>query len=437
MSVPDPVELLQRLIRVDTTNPPGDEGALVGYLDGLLREAGIATTLVESAPGRPNLIARLPGGGSARPLLMQGHLDVVPASEHGWTHPPFSGELADGFVWGRGALDMKSGLVMMLTALLRMVAAGSTPPGDVVFALLADEEAGGEAGAKYLVERRPELFDGVRYAIGEFGGFTMEIAGRRFYPVQVAEKQICTVRARLRAPGGHGSLAQPGGVTGRLAEVLRRLDRRQLPVHVTPVVKTMIEALAAELPAPARRLASLLLRPRFTDPLLAAAGETGQLLAPLFHHTATPNILRAGDTINVRPVVAEIDLDGRLLPGFGPADLLAELTALLGDDVELDVVRYDPVEGEPDYGLFGTLASILREQDPLALPVPMLMPASTDGRFFARLGIQTYGYTPMTLPASMKFTRLVHGVDERIPVEAVEFGTGCVTRLLERFGEAE
>jgi acetylornithine deacetylase/succinyl-diaminopimelate desuccinylase-like protein len=367
---------------------------------------------------------------------MQGHLDVVPVSEHGWTHPPFSGEIADGFLWGRGSLDMKGGVVMMLTALLRMVESGATPPGDVILALLADEEGGGDHGAKYLVEERPELFAGVRYAIGEFGGFTMEIAGRRFYPVQVAEKQICTIRARLRAPGGHGSLARPGGVTARLGEVLRRLDRRKLPVHVTPVVTTMIEALAAELPGPAARLARLLLRPRFTDRLLGAAGETGLTLMPLFHHTATPNILRAGDAINVRPVEAEIDLDGRLLPGFAPADLLAELTALLGDDVELEVLRHDPVEAEPDYGLFPTLASILRDQDPLALPVPMLMPASTDGRFFSRLGIQTYGFTPMTLPAEMKFTSLVHGVDERIPVAAVEFGTACVTRLVERFGEA-
>jgi acetylornithine deacetylase/succinyl-diaminopimelate desuccinylase-like protein len=249
----------------------------------------------------------------------------------------------------------------------------------------------------------------------------------------VAEKQICTVRARLRAPGGHGSLAQSGGVTARLAEVLRRLDRRKLPVHVTPVVRAMIEALAAELPKPVDRIAALLLLPRLTDRLLAASGEIGQMLNPLLHNTATPNILRAGESVNVRPVVAEVDLDGRLLPGYRAEDLLAELTALLGKDVELEVIRYDPVEGEPDYGLFGTLSSILREQDPLALPIPMLMPASTDGRYFSRLGIQTYGYTPMTLPASMKFTRLVHGVDERIPVEAVEFGTACITSLLERF----
>jgi acetylornithine deacetylase/succinyl-diaminopimelate desuccinylase-like protein len=431
--VPDPVTLLRQLIRSDTTNPPGAEAELIGYLGGLLREAGVETTLVEAAPGRPNLIARLPGAGAAPPLLMHGHLDVVPAGQHGWTHPPFAAELADGFIWGRGALDMKSGVVMMLTALLRTVAANKTPPGDVLLALLADEEAGSEQGAKYLVENRPELFDGVRYAIGEFGGFTMEIVGRRFYPVQVAEKQICTVRARLRAPGGHGSLAQSGGVTARLAEVLRRLDRRKLPVHVTPVVRAMIEALAAELPKPVDRIAALLLLPRLTDRLLAASGEIGQMLNPLLHNTATPNILRAGESVNVRPVVAEVDLDGRLLPGYRAEDLLAELTALLGKDVELEVIRYDPVEGEPDYGLFGTLSSILREQDPLALPIPMLMPASTDGRYFSRLGIQTYGYTPMTLPASMKFTRLVHGVDERIPVEAVEFGTACITSLLERF----
>ncbi|TQS40915.1 M20/M25/M40 family metallo-hydrolase [Cryptosporangium phraense] len=427
--VPEPVELLRRLIRVDTTNPPGNESALVEYLGGLLRDGGVTTTVVGE-----NLVARVPGRGEAPPLLMQGHLDVVPVSDHGWTHPPFSGDLIDGFVWGRGALDMKSGVVMMLVGLLRMLDAGRTPPGDVILALLADEEAGGERGAKYLVENRPELFEGVRYAIGEFGGFTMEIAGRRFYPVQVAEKQICWVRAVLRAPGGHGSLARPGGVTARLATVLRTLDRQHLPVHVTPVVRTMISAMAAELPAPAAQAARLLLRPALTDRLLGAAGETGLTLAPLFHHTATPNIVSAsGGAINVRPTEAVLDLDGRLLPGFRPQDFLAELHAFLGDDVELSVVRHDPVELEPNLGLFDTLASVLRDHDPLAKPVPMLMPASTDGRFFARLGIQTYGFTPMTLPASMTFTKLVHGVDERIPASAVEFGTACVTSLLERF----
>ncbi|MFG1924919.1 M20/M25/M40 family metallo-hydrolase [Cryptosporangium sp. NPDC048952] len=429
VDVPEPVELLQRLIRVDTTNPPGNEAALVTYLGGLLRDAGVSTTVVGD-----NLIARLPGRGLVPPLLMQGHLDVVPVSDHGWTHPPFSGEIADGFVWGRGALDMKSGVVMMLVALLRMVASGSVPPGDVILALLADEESGGERGAKYLVENRPELFEGVRYAIGEFGGFTMEIAGRRFYPVQVAEKQICWVRAVVRAPGGHGSLARPGGVTARLASMLRVLDRRRLPVHVTPVVRTMISALAAGLPSPVGRVARLLLVPALTDRLLGGLGEVGLTLAPLFHHTATPNIVSAGDgAVNVRPTSAVVDLDGRLLPGFGPESFLAELQALLGDDVELSVVRHDPVTLAPDLGLFDTLAGVLREHDPLGAPVPMLMPASTDGRFFSRLGIQTYGFTPMTLPASMKFTTLVHGVDERIPVDAVGFGTSCVESLLARF----
>ncbi|GAA3398169.1 M20/M25/M40 family metallo-hydrolase [Cryptosporangium minutisporangium] len=434
MDVPEPVELLQRLIRVDTTNPPGNEAELVSYLDGILRDAGVATTLVESAPGRVNLIARIPGRGVAPPLLMQGHLDVVPVSDHGWTHPPFSGTIADGFVWGRGALDMKSGVVMMLVALLRTLAEGAQPPGDVILALLADEEAGSDRGAKYLVENRPELFEGVKYAIGEFGGFSMEIAGRRFYPIQVAEKQICWMRAVLRAPGGHGSLARPGGVTARLAEVLRRLDRRRLPVHVTPVVRTMIEAIAAELPGPAARAARLLLRPALTPRLLGAAGEIGLTLAPMFSHTATPNIVSAtGGSVNVRPTEAQIDLDGRLLPGFRPADLVGELQKHLGDDVELSVVRYDRVEKAPDLGMFDTLASVLREQDPTGTPVPLLMPASTDGRFFAQLGIQTYGFTPMTLPTSMAFSKLVHGVDERIPVGALEFGTTCITSLLTRF----
>jgi acetylornithine deacetylase/succinyl-diaminopimelate desuccinylase-like protein len=433
---PDPVELLRELIRFDTTNPPGREAAAVAHVDAVLRAAGLSTRLLESVPGRPNLVARLPGRGVAPPLLMQAHVDVVPADPAGWTHPPFDATVADGFVWGRGALDMKSGLAMMVTAVVRAVAAGATPPGDVVLAVVADEEAGGDHGARFLVEKHPELFAGVRYALGEFGGFTLDIAGRRFAPIQVSEKQRCHIAATVRGPGGHGSLDLPGGVATRLAGLLARLDRPRLPIHVTPVVGRMLDAIEAETGGVVARVVRLLHNPMLADPLLRAAGDTGRTLMPIFRNTATPNIVRAGDRVNVQPTSATVQIDGRVLPGFGPDDMLRELRHLLGDDVELEVVRFDPTPAAVDLGLFGVLSDALREQDPGLRPIPLLLPASTDGRYFSRLGIQSYGFTPMTLPRRMAFSRLIHAADERIPVAALEFGTRCVSRVLERFDAA-
>src|SRR5918992_4674134 len=242
-----PAELLQRLIRFDTTNPPGAECACIEWVAGLVREAGLEARIVAKDDARPNLVARLRGEGRAPPFLMQGHVDVVPATGD-WSRPPFGGEVAGGYVWGRGALDMKGGVAMMLAAFLRASAADSPPPGDVVLCLLSDEEAGGDYGARFIVENHAELFDGVRYAIGEFGGFTMEIAGRRFYPMMVAEKQLCSLRATLRGPAGHGSLPIRDGAMGRLGRLLAALDRRRLPVHVTSPARAMIEAIAAEAP---------------------------------------------------------------------------------------------------------------------------------------------------------------------------------------------
>jgi acetylornithine deacetylase/succinyl-diaminopimelate desuccinylase-like protein len=435
VAAPDPVELLRQLIRFDTTNPPGDEAAAVAHVAGVLHGLGLETRLYESVAGRPNLVARLPGRGVAPPLLWQAHIDVVPADPAGWTHPPFSATLADGFVHGRGALDMKSGLAMMVTAVGRALEQGRPPAGDVILAVLADEEAGGVHGARFLVDKHPELFAGVRYALGEFGGFTLELAGRRFAPVQVSEKQICHVVATIRGPGGHGSLALAGGgVSTRLGGLLGRLDRPRLPVHVTPVVASMLDAIAAEVGETAARVIRLLRNPRLADPVLRAAGEQGRMLMPLFRNTATANLVRAGTKINVRPTSATVELDGRVLPGFGPEDFLAELRRLLGDDVELEVATFEPVPAEADLGLLPMLSGVLRAEDASLRPVPLLMPASTDGRHFSRLGIQSYGFTPMTLPRELAFTRLIHAADERIPVAAVEFGTRCFSGVLERYG---
>lgn len=431
-----PAELLRRLIRFDTTNPPGGEADCIAWAQGLLDDAGCQTRIVAKHPDRPNLIARMAGAGAAPPLLLQGHVDVVTTAGQDWARPPFEGVIDDGWVWGRGALDMKGGVAMMLAAVLRARAAGRTPPGDVLLCLMSDEEAGSDLGAKFLVEEHPELFAGVRFALGEFGGFSQEIAGRTFYPIMVAEKQVCWMRVTFRGPAGHGSLPMRGGAVAKLAAFLRRLDRERLPVHVTPVVREMVRTISRELPPPQRALVSALARPRLADRVLGLLGERGERFDPLLHNTVNATILAGGDKINVVPGEVSAELDGRLLPGFTPDDMVAELRPLAGDGAEIEVLRHDPGAGEPDLGLFDTLAGILTEADPGATPMPLLLLAVTDARFFARLGIQTYGFLPMQLPESVNFMRLVHAADERIPAAAVEFGTAALERALERFGEA-
>jgi acetylornithine deacetylase/succinyl-diaminopimelate desuccinylase-like protein len=427
-----PAGLLARLIRFDTTNPPGDERECISWVQSLLEPLGVDVRVLAREPERPNLIARLGGRGERPPLLLQGHVDVVAARGH-WEHPPFAGEIADGCLWGRGALDMKGGVAMMLAAFMRIAAGASQPPGDVILCLLCDEEAGSDLGANYLVTEHPDLFSGVRYALGEFGGFTMELAGRRFYPIMVAEKQICWTLARIRGAAGHGSLVVRGAAAGKLGQLLSRLERRRLPVHVTPVVRSMVEAIASELPAAMALPLRLLIKPALTDPLLEVLGERGRFFDPLLHNTANANIIAAGDKINVVPGEASVQLDCRLLPGLGPDALFAELRALADVELELEVIRHDPVKAGSDLAMFGTLASALRELDPSAKPIPMLLPAATDGRFFARLGIQTYGFLPMPMPAELHFMRLIHAENERVPVDAIEFGTRAITRVLERF----
>lgn len=428
-----PVELLQHLLRFDTTNPPGAEGECMAWVAELLRGVGCEPRMLADASGRPNVVARLAGRGEAPPLLLQGHVDVV-AARGEWLHAPFAGEVHDGYVWGRGALDMKGGVAMMLAAFMRAALAEAPPPGDLIMCVLADEEAGSDHGAEFLVREHPELFDGVRYSIGEFGGFTTTVAGQRFYPIMVAEKPVCWTRATLRGAAGHGSLAVRGGVMGALGRALAALDERRLPVHVTPVTRAMVEAIAAEVPDPPAGALRQLLDPDLTDGLLDAVGPQGALFDPLLHNTANPTIVHGGEKINVVPDEVSLEIDCRLLPGFGPEELFAELRELTQVEMELEVIRHDGGAGEPDMAMFDLLAGALRELDADARPIPLLLPGATDGRFFARLGIQTYGFLPMQLPEDMAFMELIHAPNERLPVASLEFGTSALGRVLERFG---
>ena len=296
-----PVELLQNLIRFDTTNPPGNEAACIGYIDDVLTDAGFETMILARDETRTNLVTRLPGQGHAPPLLMYGHVDVVTTEDQEWTHPPFDGTVADGYIWGRGTLDMKGAVAMMMAALMRARAQGLAPPGDVVLAIVSDEEAGGEYGARYLVENHAELFDGIRYAIGEAGGFSFQIGGSTLYPIMVAEKQICWMKATVRGEGGHGSMPVKGQAMAKLAQVLQTLDRRRLPVHVTPPTRQMIEGMASVLPPLQRLLLRQLLNPTLTDRILDLMGPMGEIMDPLLHNTVSPTVLQGSTKINVIP----------------------------------------------------------------------------------------------------------------------------------------
>ncbi len=425
-------ELLQELIRFDTTNPPGNEAACIGFIRSQLEELGCETQTYEQEPGRPNLVCRLPGG-DAPPLLLQGHVDVVTTALQNWAHPPFGAVLEDGYVWGRGALDMKAGVAMLVNAFVRAKREQVPLPGDVVLLVLSDEEAGGNLGARFLVQEHPELFEGMRYALGEFGGFTLHVGGKRFYPIQVAEKQICWLKATVRGPGGHGAMVNRGGTVARLAQFLTDLDRKRMPVHVTPVVRDTVEAIASELPRRQALIMRSLLKPRLTDTALRLLGPRSAQFEPMLRNTVNATIVRGGAKINVVPSEIELELDGRALPGFTPDQLIAELHDLAGDDIEVELVRNDAGAAVPDLGLFETLAGVIRELDPEGIPVPLLQIGVTDGRFFSQVGVQTYGFLPMRLPESFDFTKLIHAADERIPVDALEFGAEAVWRAVQRF----
>jgi acetylornithine deacetylase/succinyl-diaminopimelate desuccinylase-like protein len=430
--LPDPVELTRELIRFDTTNPPGNEGACIDHVRGMLAQAGIESEIYALDENRPNLIARLDGTGNGSPLLLYGHVDVVPTAGQQWSRPPFAGDLVDGVVWGRGALDMKSGVAMMIVAFLRAKAEGSVPPGGVVLAILSDEERGGDFGAQFLAEQHPEAFAGARHALGEVGGISIHLAGRRLYPIQVAEKQMCQVQATVRGPGGHAARPMRGGAMARLGKMLRDLDRRRLPVHVTPVARRMVEAMATALPRANAMVLRRLLDPRTCDAALRLLGERGRMLEPTLRNTVNATIVRGGSAVNVIPSEVVVEMDGRVLPGFGPEEMLAEVREIVGEDIELEVIRFDAGPAHADLSFFDTLAAVLTELDSDAVPFPMLLPAVTDARHLSPLRIQTYGFMPVLLPRDFPVGTLAHAADERVPAEAVRFGAEAVYRAVQR-----
>jgi acetylornithine deacetylase/succinyl-diaminopimelate desuccinylase-like protein len=442
--------LLQSLLRINTSNPPGDEIAAAELLAASLRAEGLEPEILLSAPGRANLVCRIPareGRGrsasepaSAAPLLLATHLDVVPPGDPArWRHPPFSGDLAEGMIWGRGAVDMKNMVAMSAMVVKLLARRGAPLRRDLIFAAVADEEAGCELGSRFLVERHPEKVR-AGFAIGEVGGFPLKVGRARFLLVQTAEKGSCWLRATARGPAGHGSMPRTDSAVLALARAICLLGERSLPQHNTAVVESFIRQVAARQPLPLRQIMPRLLNPRLSplilDRLMADQGQARTFRA-ILHNTVAPTVLRAGEATNVIPESASVELDGRLLPGQRGEDLLRELRELLGDSLELEVLREHPgvVNHPPDSELWDCIRSAVGERDPGLEVVPYMIPGFTDAQSFCRLGARWYGFSPLLLdPASgLRFSDLFHGIDERIPEEGFHWGLSVLHDVVARF----
>jgi acetylornithine deacetylase/succinyl-diaminopimelate desuccinylase-like protein len=421
--------LCSDLIRIDTSNRgdhsgPGERQA-AEHVAALLDEAGLEPQVLESHPGRASVVTRIAGEDPSRPaLLIHGHLDVVPADPTDWAVHPFSGEISDGLVWGRGAVDMKDMDAMILAVVRQRMREGRRPPRDVVLAFLADEEAGGTWGSRWLVDTRPELFEGVTEAIGEVGGFSATIGGQRLYLVQTAEKGMAWMRLTARGTAGHGSLVQPANAVTELAETVARIGRHEWPARFTPAAQAFMEAACEAL--------GVEFSPNAWREVLAKLGPLARMIGATLTNTANPTILSAGYKVNVVPGVATADVDGRFLPGCED-EFLAELDTLLGPGVQREFLHRDiALETTFDGDLCAAMTAALLAEDPPGRAVPYCMPGGTDGKSFSRLGIRCFGFAPLRLPADLDFFGMFHGVDERVPVDALRFGVRVLDGFLDR-----
>ena len=420
--------LASDLIRIDTTNTGDDSGpgerTAAEHVAGLLAEVGLEPVLLESRPKRASVVARIEGEDRSRPgLLIHGHLDVVPADAGDWQVHPLSGEVDGGCVWGRGAVDMKDMDAMMLAVVRQRLREGRRPPRDIVLAFLADEEAGGNHGASWLVDNHPGLFDGVTEGIGEVGGFSTVIGGQRLYLLQTAEKGMAWLRLLARGRAGHGSMLNNENAVTELAEAVARIGRHEWPVRLTPSVVAFLQAAADAL--------NITFSENDPSAVLSKIGPLARMVGATLTNTSNPTMLAAGYKVNVIPQVASAQIDGRFLPGYQD-DFLAEIDDLIGPAVRREFVNNAiALETTFDGDLCDAMVRALNDTDPEGKVVPYCLSGGTDAKHFSRLGIRCFGFTPLRLPGELDFSAMFHGVDERVPVDALEFGTTVLDRFID------
>jgi acetylornithine deacetylase/succinyl-diaminopimelate desuccinylase-like protein len=416
--------LLGELIRINTANPTHPERPAAEWVAAKLDEVGVASQIIEAAPGRASTIARIEGSDPSRaPLLIHGHLDVVPAEASEWSVDPFGGEIRDGYLWGRGAVDMKDMDAMTLALVREWARTGRKPPRDVVLAFVSDEEAGGRLGAHYLVDNHPDLFADCTEAISEVGGFSVSLnESTRLYLIQTAEKGINWLRLRATGRPGHGSMVHQDNAVTQLAAAVSRVGTHEFPVVITDTVRAMVEAIASA--------TGMELDPDSPEDWLPKLGGMARMIGAVVRNTANPTMLQAGYKTNVIPSSAEATIDARFLPGQQD-ELLAQIDDLIGAGVEREFIVQDiAVETSFDGALVEAMSAALRAEDPGGHPVPYLMSGGTDAKSFSTLGMRCFGFSPLLLPADLDFAALFHGIDERVPVEGLKFGVRVLDRLL-------
>jgi acetylornithine deacetylase/succinyl-diaminopimelate desuccinylase-like protein len=417
------VDLCRDLIRIDTSNPVKPERPAAEYVAEKLAEVGLKPQIFESEPGRASVIARIEGADTGRgALLIHGHLDVVPADPAHWSVDPFAGEIKDGCLWGRGAVDMKDMDAMSLAVIRQWMREGRKPPRDVVVAYVADEEAGGEKGAHWLVDNHPEQFEGCTESISEVGGFSIQIRDDlRLYPVQTAQRGMAWMKLVARGRAGHGSLVNNANAVTELAEAVARIGRYEWPVRLTKTVEAFLDELGSAI--------GMEIDPHNLGPVAAKLGTITALIAATLRNTSNPTMLDAGYKVNVIPQEASAHIDGRYLPGY-EEEFFATIDELLGPNVTRETVHGDiALETEWDGELVDAMKAAITAEDPQGKAVPYCLFGGTDDKSFSLLGIRGFGFSPLRLTPDLDFAGMFHGVDERVPLEGLKFGT----RVLDHF----
>ncbi len=438
-------ELLQSLIRVDTSNPPGNERAAIDVLIWELQAAGITPEVVGENSDRPNLVAKIaaaPEHRSAPPLVLSCHVDTVPVADpSAWKYPPFSGKLAEGCIWGRGAIDMKGFAVMALTALVKLSRQKIPINRDVIFVAVSDEEAGTGMGSKWLVENRPDLLNSPKYVINEVGGFTVGRKGNRFYPVQVAEKGFAWLRMTAKGKPGHSSMPVSETSLSLIADAVTKISNATLPWHVTEPAVRFLEGFTQFESRATQKISNLIFSKKVGPSIMKMISNPAQRASveAILRNTATPTrIDSGGNSINVLPHKVSVDIDGRLIPGQTVENLIDELRKVLGDkkgkNYSFEILAESPGAVFPvDTPLYRTIEEVMIEADPDGIVIPSMIPGFTDSFNYAKLGATCYGFYPVKLDADIEFSEMFHGDNERIPVEGFHWGIETLMQLLGRF----
>lgn len=424
------VRICQELIRIDTSNFGDDSGpgerAAAEYTAALISEVGLDAEIFESAPGRANVVTRMAGEDpSSDALVVHGHLDVVPALKDQWSVDPFSGELKDGLIWGRGAVDMKDMDAMILSVMRDFARTGRKPKRDIIFAFFADEEAGGNHGARYAVEHRRELFDGATEAISEVGGFSATIGGQRTYLLQTAEKGLSWLRLMAHGRAGHGSQINTDNAITRLAGAVTRIGEYRWPIELTPTTRQFLDGVT--------ELTGVEFDPDNPEILLKELGTVARFVGATLQNTSNPTLLSSGYKHNVIPESAEALVDCRTLPG--QQELVFEtIKQLAGDGVDVSYVNKDVSLEVPFAGnLVDAMIDALHSEDPGAKVLPYTLSGGTDNKSLSKIGITGYGFAPLMLPEELDFTGMFHGVDERVPADSLKFGSRVLNTLLSNY----